>query len=149
MVRDYVEKLYLPAAQAFRERTAEGEGLARQLRQWEVLVRRQWHFMHWGKKEFRAEGNDLVVMVQLYLGELPPELVQVQLYAEPVGDGEAVRMPMERGAAIAGALNGFLYGCRVAGDRPPRDYTPRVIPYHPKARVPAELNLISWWPGAS
>ena len=112
MLRDYVEKLYLPAAQAFRERTAEGEGLARQLRQWEVLVRRQWHFMHWGKKEFRAEGNDLVVMVQLYLGELPPELVQVQLMRNRWEMGRRCECPWNAAPPLPGHSTAF---CTAAG----------------------------------
>jgi starch phosphorylase len=149
MVLDYVEKLYLPAAQDCRQRQAHGGAMGRELRQWELLVRRQWHFVHWGRKEVRAEGDGLNFEVQLYLGELPADCVQVQLYADPAGEGTAVRVTMERGAAIAGAFNGFLYSCKAAGGRPPGDYTPRAIPYHPKARVPAELNLISWWPGAS
>ncbi len=149
MVLDYVEKLYLPAARDCRQRLAHGGAIGRELRQWELLVRCQWHFVHWGRKEVREEGDGLNFEVQLYLGELPADCVQVQLYADPVGEGPAVRIVMERGAAIAGALNGFLYSCKAAGGRPLGDYTPRAIPYHPKARVPTELNLISWWPGAS
>jgi starch phosphorylase len=148
MVQDYVEHLYLPAAQTLRDRENGGKELVRELRDWELLMRRQWPFIHWGRKEAREDGEGMFFEVQLYLGELPPDAIQVQLYAEPAAEeGEPVRIPMERGAAIPGVFNGFVYGCKVDGRRSPGDFTPRAIPHHPKASIPIELNLISWWPG--
>lgn len=147
MVQEYVEQLYLPAVEALRGRISELGKAGQELRNWEQLLRRQWHFLHWGRKEVREDGEERFYEVQLYLGELPPKTLQVELYAEPTRDRKAVRMPMERGAQIPGGFNGFVYSCRLPHDRPASDFTPRVIPFHPKARVPAELNLISWWPG--
>ncbi|MEJ2699132.1 MAG: alpha-glucan family phosphorylase, partial [Desulfuromonadales bacterium] len=149
MVREYVEELYLPGAAAYRERTTEGGELAKRLDEWESLVRRQWHSIHWGAKTARREGERLTFEVQVYLGELPPDCVQVHLYAEAASGGEPLCEPMERCDAIAGSVNGFFYCCSVAADgRPQSDFTPRIIPYHAGVRIPAELNLIGWWPGA-
>jgi starch phosphorylase len=147
MVREYVEKLYIPAAAAYARRLGDGGNTPRELLAWETLLRHRWPSVHWGRKTCREEGGALAFEVQVYLGELPPDCVQVQLYAEAAAGDEPVSVEMERGAAIAGAVNGFLYGCTVAGDRPAGDYTPRIVPHHPQARTPIELNLIGWWPG--
>ncbi len=145
MVQDYVERMYIPACAALRKRCAGGKAMCSDLRQWEWLLRQHWHFLHWGRRDAKPDGDGIRVEVQLYLGELSPEFVQVQLYAEGVGQGTAERLEMRRLEPITGALNGFVYGCRLDGSRSAGDYTPRVIPFHPEAHVPAELNLISWY----
>ncbi|MBE0577122.1 MAG: alpha-glucan family phosphorylase [Desulfuromonadales bacterium] len=147
MVREYVEKLYLPAAAAYDRRLADGGRMAKDLFAWETLLQRRWPSIHWGKKTCREEGDTLAFEVQVYLGELPSNCVQVELYADAVAGDEPVCVKMERGAAIAGSVNGFIYGCTLAGGRPPGDYTPRIVPHHSQARTPIELNLIGWCPG--
>jgi starch phosphorylase len=39
---------------------------------------------------------------------------------------------------LSGAASGYLYVGQVPADRPARDYTPRVVPAHPDAVIPAE-----------
>lgn len=85
--------------------------------------------------------------MQVYLGNVSPAWVQVELYAEP-RDGEApVRYVMARAASLPGMLNGYHYAIAVATPRPAMDFTPRIIAWHPEARIPAEVNQIHWFPG--
>jgi starch phosphorylase len=79
------------------------------------------------------------------LGDIEPHDICVQLYADP----SPVRsVPfcevMQRGERITGAAQGFTYHIRVAKQGVAREFTPRVIPRHDFARVPAELELIVW-----
>jgi len=53
-------------------------------------------------------------------------------------------IPLARGAAVPGAVNGFTYSGRVITTRPRGDFTMRIVPFHPEARVPAELPMIRW-----
>jgi starch phosphorylase len=144
MVRDYVEQAYLPAAAALRRRLADDAALARDLRRWERRLRRAWKGLHIGTAEATATGDGWAFHVPVYLGEVAADDVQVALYADPAGDMPSETIPLLRGAPIAGAANGYAYAGRVATRRPAADYTARVVPYHPQARLPVELPLIRW-----
>jgi starch phosphorylase len=84
--------------------------------------------------------------VQVYLGELAPESVRVELYAEPRPGAPAERVPLRSDHALSGSAGGFLYVGTVPNGRPAGDYTPRVVPAHAEAMVPAETRFISWYP---
>jgi starch phosphorylase len=144
MLREYVEDVYLGAADAHRRRRAEGGRLARALRDWSTALERHWSEVRFGALGVRREGDLWQVEAQVYLGEVAPDSVRVELYAEPLDGKEPVRLPMERGAAIPGTLNGYVYQAHAPASRPAGHFTPRVIPYHPDARVPSEMALITW-----
>jgi len=80
----------------------------------------------------------------VYLDELDPEAVRVELYADRQNGTEPVREPMNRGEQLVGASNAFLYVASVPANRPASDYTPRVVPYKIGASVPLETPLICW-----
>ena len=48
--------------------------------------------------------------------------------------------------ALSGSAGGFLYVATVPSGRPAGDYTPRVVPAHAEAMIPAETRFISWYP---
>ncbi len=142
MAGEYVEKLYRPAAAMVERRGAEGARLGHELSQWHEALTRHWHEIHFGAIEIHQEDNEWRFSVPVYLGEIPAESVRVELYSEPAdGDGP---IRMDRTDQLPGALNAFIYRARVDARRPSDHYTPRVIPYHPAARVPIECNLIAW-----
>lgn len=149
MVREYVEKLYLPAAMAFQQRTVQGSVAAKELRLWDERLRRNWHQVHWGNLTVSEEKEGWVFEVQIYLGEILPESVQIQLYAEPAGEGVPVCEVMQRHASIPGALNGYVYSSHLRVTRPHTDFTPRCVAYHADACIPIENNLIQWWSGTA
>ena len=144
MVRDYVEQYYLGAAAELRRRIADGGRAARAMRDWEVRLRRHWSGVHIGEPTLRREDCAWHFSVPVYLGEIVPEDVAVQLYADRRrGDGPYVA-DLTRGEAIVGAANGHIYAGSAPSVRPANDYTVRIIPRHPGARVPAGLPLILW-----
>jgi len=152
MVREYVEKLYLPSASVFRHRTAQRGKVAKELHLWDEQLRRHWHEVHWGNLIVFEEKGRWIFEVQIYLGEVSPDLVQLQVYADPI-DIEAadkkvsVCEVMQRHTSIPGTLNGYLYRCSVSSARPYTDFTPRIVAYHADALTPTENNLIQWWSG--
>jgi starch phosphorylase len=147
MVREYVEKLYLPAATAFRYRTAQGSPSAQELHQWDERLRRSWHEIHWGNLIVSEEQEGWTFEVPVYLGGVSAESIQIQLYADPLNGETPVCETMQRGTAMPGAVNGYLYKTHLHTTRAHTDFTPRCVAHHPDARIPIENNLIHWWSG--
>jgi starch phosphorylase len=147
MLREYVHDVYLPTSAEFRRRTAEGGRLAKELADWESFVRRHWHKVHMSNLEIQEMPEGWSFSLHIYLGEILPESVQVQLYAEPFEGDKAALQVMECRSDIPGSTHGYVYHCPVVTARPASDFTPRVIAWHPEARIPAEVNLILWFPG--
>jgi starch phosphorylase len=146
MLAEYLDRLYLPAAQTHWQRIDKNLPKARELSEWYRCLRRHWGEIHWGNVDTSTAADTQVFRAQVYLGEIPPDAVQVQLYAEAAEDGPAECHTMMRDHALAGAAGGFLYLMRLQTGRAPQRYTPRIVAYHPAARVPAEANFILWHP---
>jgi starch phosphorylase len=146
MLSQYLEQLYLPAAEGYRRRSGQNLRLARELRQWIRGLRHHWPAIHWGNVAVESRGGRHCFRVQVYLGELSPDAVAVELYAEPRNPTESGRHALRRDRALSGAAGGFLFVGEVPADRAAADYTPRVVPAHPAALVPAEARLIRWYP---
>ena len=144
MVREYVEHLYLPAATEFHMRTKENCNLARELNRWHHILRHYWNEVRFGKTETIEQSNGFSVTVQVYLGGVSPNFIHVQMYAELINDEEDHCILMKQSESIPGTVNGFLYHADIITNRPPSDFTPRVVPYHANAHIPAEINHIQW-----
>jgi glycogen phosphorylase len=143
-VREYTENYYLPAATAYRERAREKGAQALALCKWRRDIAEHWAAVRFGELRVESSAATHAFHVPLYLGDLSPEAVRVELYAESRDGNGAERVAMACGSEMAGAQKGYLYGAEVAAARPASDYTPRVIPYHPAARVPLEEPHILW-----
>ncbi len=138
-VRQYVEEHYLPAAAAYHERSATCADFASGLLGWQHALATHWPHVHFGGATSETADGAYTFEVQVYLDELDPEAVRVELYADP-----DVRQVMTRGQQLVGSANGYLYTARVPADRPASDYTPRLVPYRAGARVPLEAPQILW-----
>jgi starch phosphorylase len=144
MLREYVEQVYLPSAGLLHGRESENASTATSLRAWELALLKEWGEIHFGRLDVDQRDRQWAFAVQVYLGDIGPAQVQVQLYAAPSGNAEPVRVPMVPAEAIAGSVNGYLYRATVPATRPKEDFTPRVIPHHPGVRIPMESQLILW-----
>jgi len=144
-VREYAEKYYLPAANAYRNRAAEKGALGAQVLQWRRTVARHWEPVHFGDLAVQESNHGYEFHVQVYLGELPVEAIRVELYADSPDGEPPVRQEMTRRQALTGSINGYVYHTVVPTNRPASDYTPCITPYHPDAAVPLEASQILWW----
>jgi starch phosphorylase len=143
-VREYTERYYLPAAAAFRQRVADKGALAAQVLDWQRTLARHWGAVHFGDLHVETTEGQYLFQVPVYLDDLEPDAVRVELYADG-RDGDApVRQAMTRGEPLVGATHGYRYSARAPATRPAGDYTPRVIPHHPAAIVPLEAAQILW-----
>ena len=144
MVEDYLRDYYVPAARAFERRRSDGAKRSRELEEWYRRTRQCWPRVRFGELETAKAGASWSFRTQVYLCDLLPDDVRVEICATPTGTLPATREPMVVAAEIPGSVRGYIYQGRVPGERPLADYTPRVTPYHPDALVPIENPLILW-----
>jgi len=145
MLREYVERLYLPAAAAYRERSGARARKSVLLCQWRESLEAHWQRLRFGDLELQDKDGYYTFKVGVYLDGLDPEAVQVQLYAEPQNDGEPEIRPMIQEEEFSKPEREHLYSVRIPARRPAIDYTPRIIPAFDGALVPIEANRILWY----
>ncbi len=144
MLREYVENMYIPASQYFRQRTADDGQIAKEIYTWQIALERYWPDLRFGDLTVQAGDNRWLFEVPIYLGELNPDFVSAELYAEPLEAEAAVRLPMARSEKLPGAVNGYIYHGEAPATRPAEHYTLRIIPAHPAAAIPLEDSHILW-----
>jgi starch phosphorylase len=145
MVREYVERLYLPAARAYGDRRANGAQKSILLCQWRRSLEARWPLVRFGDLALQEKDGTYTFRVPVCLGGLDPEAVRVQLYAEPRSGGDPEIHPMTRGEEGSDPPGIHSYRARIPARRPATHYTPRVIPAFDGARVPIEANQILWY----
>ena len=143
-VREYTEQFYLPAAAAYRQRAADKGRLGAHILDWQRAVAQHWAAVRFGTLQVETAAEQHVFQLPVYVGELDPDAVRVELYADPEHGGAPLRQVMTRGAPLAGATNGYTFRACVPAALPATAYTPRLIPYHPEAAVPLEAAQILW-----
>ncbi|MFI1769900.1 glycosyltransferase family 1 protein [Streptomyces sp. NPDC020800] len=150
MVREYVDRLYAPAAQSHRALTPE---TATELAAWKAKVRAAWSGVSVDHVETTAAtataelGTSVGLRVRVGLGELTPDDVEVQAVSGRV-DAEdritdATTVPLK--PAGAPDLEGRrLYEGPLSLDRTgPYGYTVRILPAHRLLTSSVELGLVA------
>ncbi len=141
-VREYTEQHYLPASAAYRLRTADECAIGRQMVSWQRDVEEKWSRLHFGDLKVETRDGHHVFEVELFLNDLDPEAVRVELYAE--GAEDSAGQEMERDSMPSGNALGEIYRTLVLAGRPATDYTARIIPHFAGIAVPLEVNSILW-----
>ncbi|MEW1832763.1 glycosyltransferase family 1 protein [Streptomyces sp. NPDC088196] len=150
MVREYVERLYGPAAHAHRAMTPDA---ARELAAWKGRVRSAWHGVTVDHVETSAAtataelGTTLNLRVRVGLAGLAPDDVEVQVVSGRVDPedriGDAVTVPLKP-AGGPDPEGHWLYEGPLALDRTgPYGYTVRILPAHRLLASSAELGLVA------
>ncbi|HEV7812401.1 MAG TPA: alpha-glucan family phosphorylase [Leifsonia sp.] len=94
MVREYVERLYVPATEYERRLTADGYTAARSLAAWKQRVRAAWsgvnvaHVESGGVDAVPQVGDELHVRALIHLNGLSPDEVEVQVVYGRSHDGD-------------------------------------------------------------
>ena len=144
VVREYTEQYYLPAAAAYRERAADKGAVGRQMINWRPALEQKWATLHFGEVKVETRGEQHLFNVQVFLSELNPKAVQVELYADGVMGNAPVLQKMKRVRQLAGVSGGYVFSAAVSAARPPSDYTARVIPRCDGVAIPLEDARILW-----
>jgi starch phosphorylase len=145
-VREYTEQYYLPAAVSYRERSASKGAIGRQVFDWQHGLEQKWTALRFGEVKIETHGEQHVFEVQVYLNDIDPNAVRVELYSDGINGSSPVRQEMKRGRQLMGAVRGYIYSVTVSATRPATDYTARVIPKYKSVAVPLEAAQILWQP---
>lgn len=143
-VREYTEQHYLPAASAYRERSADKGQFGVETLDWRHALDQKWGVLRFGEMKLETDDNQHRFEVQMYLDDLDPEAVRVELYADGVNGALPERVEMKRVRQLVGALNGYAYRAEVSAVRPATDYTARLIPHRDGVSIPLEAPRILW-----
>jgi glycogen phosphorylase len=144
VVRQYTEEHYLSAALAFEERAKNQGAMGVDLLNWRTQIAKHWSTVRFGSATVEEKNGQLLFQTQVYLNDLDPASVNVELYAEGQNGSAPSRVAMNRGERLVGSANGFIYTARIPATRAAAGYTPRVIPQHSGASVPMEAPFILW-----
>jgi starch phosphorylase len=142
-VREYTKDYYLPAAAAYRSRSARNGALGSDLADKRKALDRGWPNVRLGEVLVTEAGEGRLFEARVHLGSLDPEWVAVEVYAEGTDAESPVREVMERGRPLE-AENGFTYSVRLPARRPASDFTVRVVPRLDGAKIPLEIGHILW-----
>jgi glycogen phosphorylase len=143
-LRDYTNHHYLPAAAGYAQRAAKENAMGAELLAWQQTIAGQWHAVRFGTVSVETHDNLHVFRVQVLPGDLPLHDLRVELYAEPLREGESAVQTMTATGKGADAKGIVTYSAQLAASRAASDYTPRVVPYHPSVSVPLEASQILW-----
>lgn len=144
MLRDYVEKIYIPSTLKFRERNEQKARLADELYNWQKQIVKNWDKVHVDKVGIEVSESRLNFKAHVYLGELKPGSVSVEIYADKLQDHDYIHHKMDLKDKISGSISGYIYSGSLETTRPPDHFTIRIIPFHEQARIPFEENHITW-----
>lgn len=153
MVKEYTERLYLPAARSHENFAQNGCEPATQLSQWKARMRKDWpqvriHDVQVGNKDRQniLVGESLQVSAHVYLGDVDPNHVRVEAYHGEAENG-GIKNPMVS-VLNASGRNGdgsYLYqGSVPASESGAYGFSVRVVPTHPHLMQSHELRLIAW-----
>jgi starch phosphorylase len=141
MLREYVERYYLPLAEARRRRDPD---TAAAMQHWHGQLAQHWQRLHFGNVTAHHRAGYYDFEVQVYLDEMPVAAVDVELFADAVDGNGPVRQVLRRGPRLAGAANAYVYQGAVPATRPADDYTARIVPVYAGISVPIEAGFILW-----
>jgi len=143
-VREYTEQRYLPAASAYRARAVDKGAIGVDIVTWRHALEQKWAALRFGEVKLETDGGQHLFEIQVYLDDLDPDAVRVELYADGADGALPARVEMKRVRQLVGAVNGYAYRAGVPATRLPADYTARVIPHRDGVAVPLEAARILW-----
>ena len=153
MVKEYTERLYVPAAQAYREFLQNDCAAANDLSQWKSRMRKDWPQVTIDQVEVGNTdrqnipvGESLEITARVHLGAVDPQHVRVEAYHGEADNG-GVKNPVITMLNQAGQ-NGdgtYLYrGSVPTSESGAYGFSVRVLPTHPHLQQDHELRLITW-----
>ena len=143
-IREYTENHYLPAASGYHERAAGDNALGMGLLHWQQDIDRHWNTVRFGTLGIETHDGQHFFQVKVLPGNLNPDQLTVELYADSVQAGKPAIEAMTAPEPSPDSPGVLTYSAHVSATRPASDYTARIIPHHPNASVPLEAEQIIW-----
>jgi starch phosphorylase len=143
-VREYTDNHYLPAATAYLQRAGNKGAMGVDIVNWQRELAQKWNGVRFGEIKLDTAADKHIFEAQVYLDNLDPETVRVELFANGVSGAAMEKIEMLRIRQLVGTTNGYVYRAEVDTIRPASDYTARLIPHHTGVTIPLEDSRILW-----
>jgi starch phosphorylase len=153
MVKEYTERLYVPAAKSHGDFSREACAAAVNLSQWKSKIRKDWSQVRVNDVEVGNQdrqnipvGESLHLRAKVHLGPVDPQHVRVEAYHGESENG-GIKNP---GVTILAESNkngdgNYIYeGSVPASESGAYAFSIRVVPTHPHLMQSHELRLITW-----
>jgi starch phosphorylase len=153
MVKEYTERLYIPAVTSHTDFSKDEGAAAVQLSQWKTRIRKEWpqvrvYDVQVGNQDRQniPVGESLQVRARIHLGPVDPKHVRVEAYHGETENG-GIKNP---GVTVLAESNkngdgSYIYqGSVPASESGAYAFSIRVVPTHPHLMQPHELRLITW-----
>jgi hypothetical protein len=111
---------------------------------WSWRLKNAWPNIHIGQPDFVRQADGSEVSVPVYLGEIAPADVRIEIDGEPLSGSAAEIIALSHDGAITAAVGAYFWRGWIPGARPADEYTARVAPSDAGVRRPAEIALIHW-----
>jgi starch phosphorylase len=153
MVKEYTERLYIPAAKSHEDFARDNCQPATELSQWKSRMRKDWpqvriYDVQVGNQDRQniPVGESLQVSARVHLGGVDPKHVRVEAY-HGESDNGGIKNPTVTILA-EGSQNGdgsyHYQGSVPASESGAYGFSVRVVPTHPHLMQTHELRLITW-----
>jgi glycogen phosphorylase len=153
-VKEYTERLYIPAAKSHEDFSCDSCGAATQLSQWKTQMRKDWpqvqiFDVQVGNKDRQTilVGESLQISARVHLGAVDPKHVRVEAYHGEADNG-AIRNPtatiLNQSSQADGDGNYLYQGSVPSTESGTYGFSVRVVPTHPNLMQTHELRLITW-----
>ena len=153
MVKEYTERLYIPAAKSHKDFSRDNCAAATHLSQWKSKIRKDWpqvriQDVQIGNTDRQniPVGDSLQLSTRVHLGAVDPKHVRVEAYHGESENG-GIKNPAVTILAES-SQNGdgsYVYqGSVPAAESGAYGFSVRVVPTHPHLMQAHELRLITW-----
>ncbi|MHA4807868.1 alpha-glucan family phosphorylase [Flavitalea flava] len=143
-ITEYTELYYLPAVIAYRKRAAENGLAGIQIVNWLHGIDQKWAGLRFEEIRNETDGTHHIFTVQVFLNDLDPKTVSVELYADGINGSTPACERLQVNNHSKAPSGSVIYTGKVSSSRPETDFTARIIPDHEGISVPLENNRILW-----
>lgn len=141
--RDYTERHYLPAAATYQGRQADHAAIGTQIVAWQQQLDRGWSKIHLAESTVESHEGTHKFGLRVHLGDLDPEAVRLEMYADAPDGGDPFCQAMTRLRTPGGPAGEYAYSATIVTNRLSVDFTGRVVAYHDGVAVPLENSHIA------
>ncbi len=143
-VSQYADKYYVPGAAAYKKRSSDEGVLASDILSWRQTLADHWPKVRFGSVSIEESDTGASFSVQVYLGEMSPEMVKVEAFADASPNDGIERIELVKSQDLIGSDGGYIYSGSLPPNRPSSDFTARIVPYLDGAMTPLESTQILW-----
>ncbi|PYJ37898.1 MAG: hypothetical protein DME81_07075 [Verrucomicrobia bacterium] len=154
MVKEYTERLYIPAAKSHETFSRDSCGPATELSKWKTQIRKDWPQVRISDvqvgnidRQNILVGESLQIRARIHLGAVDPKHVRVETYHGEAENGD-IRNPtatvLDQASQADGDGNYLYQGSVPASESGTYGFSVRVVPTHPHLMQMHELRLITW-----